>query len=280
MGNKTSYVLHYRILQLYLSLGMKPTKIHRVLKFKQSDGMKKYIHFNTEKRTNSANSFEKYFFKLMINSVYGKTMENLGKRVNVRLVNNDKDFLKYTSRPTHITHKISGKKYAAIHEIKPVLMLNKPIYLGSTVLELSKWLMYDFHYNFIKKHFDAELLFTDTDSLTYEIKSEDIYEEFFKHKHLFDFSNHPKDSKFFEETNKKVIGKMKDVSEGKVTGEFVGLKSKMYSIKNIDGKESNTAKGVNIATEFDEFKDTLFKKKILRHKMRRIKNKKHEIGTY
>ena len=192
MGNKTSYVLHYRILQLYLSLGMKPTKIHRVLKFKQSDGMKKYIHFNTEKRTNSANSFEKYFFKLMINSVYGKTMENLGKRVNVRLVNNDKDFLKYTSRPTHITHKISGKKYAAIHEIKPVLMLNKPIYLGSTVLELSKWLMYDFHYNFIKKHFDAELLFTDTDSLTYEIKSEDIYEEFFKHIHLFDFSNYPK----------------------------------------------------------------------------------------
>ena len=85
---------------------------------------------------------------------------------------------------------------------------------------------------------------------------------------------------FFDETNEKVIGKMKDVSEGKVTGEFVGLKSKMYSIKNIDGKESNTAKGVNIATEFDEFKDTLFKKKILRHKMRRIKNKKHEIGTY
>ena len=240
---------------------MKLTKIHRVLKVKQSDWMKKYIDFNTEKRTNTANSFEKDFFKLMINSVYGKTMENLRKRINVRLVNNEKDFLKYTSRPTHITHKIFDKNYAAIHEIKPVLILNKPIYVGFTVLELSKWLMYDFHYSFIKKHFDAELLFTDTDSLTYEIKSEDVYEECFKHKYLFEFSNYPKDSKFFDQANKKVIGKMKNESEGKIIGKFGGLKSKMYSMKNIDGKESNTAKGVNIATEFNEFKDTFFNKK-------------------
>ena len=146
-------MLHYRNLQLHLSLEMKLTKIHKVLKFKQSDWMKKYINFNTEKRTNAANSFEKDFFKLMINSVYGKTMENLRKRINVRLVNNEKDFLKYTSRLTHITHKIFDKNYAAIHEIKPVLTLNKPIYVGFTVLELSKWLMYDFRYNFIKKTF-------------------------------------------------------------------------------------------------------------------------------
>ena len=135
-------------------------------------------------------------------------------------------------------------------------MLSKPIYVGFTVLDLSKWKMYDFHYNFIKKNFNAELLFTDTDSLTYEIKSENVYEEFFKWKDLFDFSNYSKDSKFFDETNKKVIGKMKDESEGKIIDEFVGLKSKMHSMKNIDGKESSTAKGVNITTEFNEFKDT------------------------
>ena len=147
-----------------------------------------------------------------------------------------KFFLKYMSKPSHITHKIFDKNYAANHEIKPILTLRKPIYVGFAVLELRKWLIYDFHYNFIKKKFDAELLFTDTESLTYEIKSEDIYEKNFKHKHLFDFSNYPEDSKFFDSTNKKVIGKMKDVLEGKATGEFVGLKSKLHSMKAIDGK--------------------------------------------
>ena len=124
------------------------------------------------------------------------------------------------------------------------------------------------------------MLFTDTDSLTYELKSEDVYEEFFQRKHLFDFSNYPEDSKFFEQAKKKVIGKLKDESEGEIIGEFVGLKSKMYSIKNIDGEESNTAKGVNIATEFNEFKNTLFYKKIIRHEIRRIQGKNHEMGTY
>ena len=105
----------------------------KLLKFKQYDEMRKYIDFNTKKRTNVANSFKKDFLKLIINSVY------------VRLVNNEKDFLKYTSRPAYITHKIFDRNYAAIHKIKPVLTLNKPIYVVFTVLDLSKWLMYDFH---------------------------------------------------------------------------------------------------------------------------------------
>ena len=116
-------------------------------------------------------------------------------------------------------------------------------------------------------------MFTDTDRLAYEIKSADVYEEFFKHKHLFDFSNFPKESKFFDETNKKVIGKMKDEFGGVIVDKFVGLKSKMYSIKKIDGKESNTAEGVNIATEFNEFKDVLFNKKIIRQKLEEFKVK-------
>ena len=134
---------------------------------------------------------------------------------------------KYTSRQTPITHKIFDKIYSAIHEIKRVLTLNKPIYVGCTILELSKWLMYDFHYNFIKKNCDAKSLFTETDSLSYEIKSEDVYEEPSKHKHLFDFSNYSKD---FDQANKesfliKLIKKLlAKRSEGKIIDEFVRLK--------------------------------------------------------
>ena len=107
LGNKTNYVVHYRNLQLYLSLGMKLTKIHKVLKFKQSDWMKKYIDFNTEKIMNAGNDFENVFFKLMINPVQVKTTENLRKRINVRLVNNEKVFFKIYFLKFYITHKIN-----------------------------------------------------------------------------------------------------------------------------------------------------------------------------
>ena len=124
------------------------------------------------------------------------------------------------------------------------------------------------------------MLLTYTDSFPYEIKLENAYEEFCKWKNLFDFSNYSKDSKFFDETNKKVIGKMKDEFGGVIIIEFVGLKSKMHSMKKIDGKECNTAKGVSIATEFKKFKDVLFNEKIIRHKMKRIQSKKYKLGTY
>ena len=127
LGSKIKFIVHYKYLQLYLSLGMKLPEIHRVLKFKQFDWMKIYVEFNTKKRKNAANSFEKIFFKLMINSDYGKTLENLGKIINVRLAQ--------ISRPAEMTHKIFDKNYAAIHEIKPILMLNKPICFGFTILE-------------------------------------------------------------------------------------------------------------------------------------------------
>ena len=136
--------------------------------------MKKYIDFNTEKRMDAANDFEKDFFKLMINSVYGKRMENLRKRISVWLVNIAEDFWKYTSKPTYITHKIFGKDYAAIHEIKPVLMLRNQFMLDLLFQIYVNGRCMTSIYNFIKRNFDLELLFTGTDRLTYEIKSEDV----------------------------------------------------------------------------------------------------------
>ena len=134
--------------------------------------------------------------------------------------------------------------------------------------------------NLLKKHFDnAELLFTDTDSLTYEIKSEDVYEEFFMPKYLFDLSNYPKDSKFLDPTIKKAIGKMKDVSEEKIIDKSVALKAKIHSTKNIDDKEFITAKVSNTSTEFNELKNIFFNKNIFRDKMKRIQSKEHKVKT-
>ena len=108
------------------------------------------------------------------------------------------------------TQKIFSKYFVAVHRIKPVLTLNKPIYVGFSILELSKSLMYEFHYKYIKNKFDAKLLFIDMDSLVYEIKTEDVYEDFYLDKDLFDLSDYSWHSKFFDPVNKKVIGKMKD----------------------------------------------------------------------
>ena len=131
----------------------------------------------------------------------------------------------------------------------------------------------------LKKIVDVKLLFTDTGSLTYEIKSEGVCECFYKDKHLFALSNYPKD-KFFDPVNKKLIGKMKDVHKGKPINECIGLNSKMHRIGSNDGAESNTATGVNIALEINEYKDILFNKKVIRHKIRKIQSKKHKIRTY
>ena len=134
LGDKTNYVVHYRNLQLYVSLGIKLTKSHKVLKFKQSDGMKIYTDFNPKKGKNLLIVLKKNFFKLMINSAYGKTIENFLKRIRVKVVNNGRNFLKHVSKPTFVSAKIFDKNYAAVHKIKPVLTLNKPIYVGFTVL--------------------------------------------------------------------------------------------------------------------------------------------------
>ena len=286
--NKERYVLHYRNLQLYMSLGLKLTKIHRALEFDQSPWLKSYIDFNTKKRAGAKNSFEKDFFKLMNNSVFGKTMENLRKRQDIKLVTDKGKLTKWASRPSYISSKIFNEDLVAVHKTKTTLTLNRPAYVGMCILDLSKTLMYDFHYNYIKSKYGdkARLLFTDTDSLTYEIEADDVYQDFWKDKHLFDNSDYSKNSPFFDNSNKKVIGKFKDEAAGTPIVGFVGLKSKMYSyITDDDEKSGRTAKGIkkNVIKQelqHDNYMNVLFNKMQMRHTMRLIKSERHQIGSY
>ena len=176
--DKEKYIVHYRNLKLYMSLGMRIKKIHRVLSFKQSPWLKEYIDFNTRQCTAARNDFEKNFFKLMNNSMFGKTMENLRHRRNIDLVNNEKKLKKLAAQPTFKSFRIFHENLTAVERAQAELMLNRPIYVGFCVLDLSKTLMYDFHYNYVKEKYpkpNSKLMFTDTDSLAYIIKTDDLY---------------------------------------------------------------------------------------------------------
>ena len=271
------HVVHYKNLQCYLSLGMKLTKVHKILKFKQSNWLKEYVEFNTKKRQESTDEFNKKFLKLVINCVYGKSMENIRKRINVRLINDSKKYLKCVSKPNFIPPKIFDKNFVTVHQIKTVLTLNKPIYLGFWILELRKLLMYKFHYDYVCNNFDGRLLFTDIDSLVYEINSDSVYEQWFKDKDLFDFNGYQNNFDYYDTPNKKVLGKIKDEFNGVKIVEFVGLKSKMYSLISSDDKEVDKAKGINKKLRHNEYLDVLFDKKRI---MKRIRSKLHDIGTY
>ena len=287
LSNKEKYVLHYRNLQLYLDLGLKINKVHRVLEFNQSPWLKQYINFNTQKRIQAKNSFEKDFFKLMNNSVFGKTMENIRKRVDVRLITDEKKLLKMVSKPTYVSSKIFNENLVAVHKIKETLTLNRPAYVGMCILDLSKTFMYNFHYNYIKKKYGdkAKLLFTDTDSLTYEIEAEDVYQDFWNDKDRFDNCKYPESSPYFDKTNKNVIGKFKDEAAGVPITEFVGLRSKMYSYIKDNQKGEKTAKGIkkNIIKnniKHTDYKNVLLKNRQIQHTMKTIRSSKHQLGSY
>ena len=287
LSNKEKYVLHYRNLQLYTDLGLKLTKVHRVLEFNQSPWLKEYIDFNTEKRTNAKNAFEKDFFKLMNNSVFGKTMENIRKRVDVRLVTDENKLLKMAAKPTYVSSKIFNENLVAVHKIKETLTLNRPAYVGMCILDLSKTLMYDFHYNYIKQKYGskAKLLFTDTDSLTYEIETEDVYRDFWNDKDKFDNSDYPENSPFYDNTNKKVIGKFKDECQSIPVAEFIGLRSKMYSYTKDNNQNNRTAKGIkkNIIKKnitHENYKNVLFNNEQMHHTMKTIRSNLHQLGSY
>ena len=228
LRNKTKYILHHRNLGLYLSLGLRLTKIHRIIEFKQSKWLAPYITLNTNLRTEAKNNFEKDFFKLMNNSVFGKTMENIRNRKDIKLVTSKQQALKLIAKPNFKHRTIFTENLISVHMSKTKLVFNKPVYVGMCILDVSKVLMYDFHYNYIKPKYNehALLLMTDTDSLCYEIETEDFYKDIAGDvESKFDTSAYPKEHPSGIKTgvNKKVIGMMKDECSGEVMVGFVGL---------------------------------------------------------
>ena len=289
LGDKKKYVLHYENLKQYLKLGLKLTHIHRGIKFKESPWLEKYISLNTKLRTEAKNEFEKDFFKLMNNAVFGKTMENIRNRVDVKLVNNKKQAEKLSAKPNFKHCNIFSEDLVAIHMKKTKLDFDKPVYLGMCILDLSKTLMYDFHYNYIKKKYGdkAKLLLTDTDSLMYEIQTEDFYKGISGDvKDRFDTSGYPSDhpSGVFSGFNKKVLGMFKDEVNGDIIDEFVGLRAKLYSYKMFEGKESKKCKGVKKSVvkksiTHEDYKKCLLTGKEQLRKQNIIRSYKHEVYT-
>ena len=319
LSDKHNYVIHYRNLKQVLELGLKVTKFHKVLQFKQEPCMKQYIDSNTNRRSKAKNDFEKDFYKLMNNSVFGKQMENVRKRVNVELVLNNKDKLRrWTSRPTYVSSTIFDESLVALHMKKHEIKLNKPICGGACILDLSKLLMYDFYYKVMQPKYGdkMKLLFTDTDSLTFEIETEDIYKDIYydkEYKSYFDLSDYP--NSFYEEfetpnqyvfnsdeyiedrtpnlfynqllqdkTNKKVIGKFKDETSSIPITEFIGLKAKMYNFTINNDEYKNRGKGIqkcvlkNDVTR-DDYSNCLIKEKSYKHPLNTIRSVKHKLYT-
>ena len=247
--NKEKYVIQYENLtQFYLRLGEK-LKIYHVLEFSQTPWLKQYVEFNTHKKLIEAeengDKDGKVMHKLMNNGVYGKTMEKLTNRIDVKFVSNKKDYLKRTLKPSYMSHKIFDNDLVATRKNKITLTLNKIACIRMCILELSKVLMCEFHYNYIKNKYgnDSRLLFTDTDSLMYEIKIEKVYEDFSNNKKVFDSSNYSTTSKYYDNLNKLVFGKMKDETTGVAIEEFIRLKPNEYSYLVEDNSEHRRAKG-------------------------------------
>ena len=289
LRDKKNYVIHYKNLMQCLKLGMKLKKIHRGIRFVESEWMKSYIDTNTKLRAQAKNNFEKDFFKLMNNSVFGKTMENIRNRVDVKLVNTEEKFKKLAAKPNYDGRKVFGENLISVHMKKTSLTMNKPVYLGMCILDLSKSLMFDFHYNYIIPKYGnkAKLLFTDTDSFLYEIETEDFYKDISGDvRDRFDTSDykegHP--SGIPTGINKKVLGMFKDEAAGKIIKEFVGLRAKLYSYIMEEGEENKKCKGVkkqvveeNITHE--DYKTCLLTGKEILRKQNILRSYDHEVYT-
>ena len=242
---------------------------------------------NTELRKFAKDDFEKDLFKLMNNAVFGKTMENIRKHRNIKLITTDKKTNKLVSEPNHHTMNYISKDLSIIEMNKTRVKMNKPIYLGLSILDISKILMYEFWYDYMKTKYgnDVKLCYMDTDSFAMNIKPEDFYKDIANDvEKRFDTSNYEVDRPLPTGKNKKVIGLMKDELGGKIIMEFVTLRPNPYSYLTDDGKEDKKAKGtkkciIKRMIKFDDYKKCLLNGEVILKSQQRFISKKHDVYT-
>lgn len=251
---KVNYVAHHTIVQQAIENGLRIVKLHRAIKFNQSPWMKPYIELNTQLRQASQNDFEKNFFKLMNNAVFGKTMENVRKRIDIRLVSSGAKAVKLISKCNFVDRKVFGENLVAIHLQKAKLIFNKATYVGMSILEMSKVCMYNFHHAVIKPYYGnrVELCYMDTDSFVYSITTDDLYSDMNDYMDHLDTSNYPPTHPLRSLRNKMVLGKFKDETNGDNIALFVGLRAKMYAMRYDNECEIKKLKGIKKAVIQDE----------------------------
>ena len=265
-SDKNNYLVHYRMLKFYIRHGMIVDKVHNIISFKQSKWLEKYINFNTRKRKIAKNDFEKDFYKLLNNAFYGKTMENVRNRLKIKFIKKDdqREIIKQQSKLTfNGIHKSYENCDSYTFKQNEVLM-DKPIYLGFSVLELSKLLMYETYYDELQpyfKHDKLKLHYMDCDSFVMSIETQNIINDLKNLENLFDFSNLNKNHELFCNKNKKVVGKFKmETPENIWIDEFVALSSKCYAFK-CGNDSKNKLKGISKSysknIKFDEYKKCL-----------------------
>ena len=278
LHDKKKYLVHISILKQALNHGLKLKKVHRVIGFNQEAWLKKYIDMNTELRKKTSNDFEKDFFKLMNNAVFGKTMENVRKHGDIKLVETDHKRNKLVSEPNYHTLNLISESLSIIEMKKVKVKMNKPIYLGLSIL---------FWYDYMKKKYGdmVKLCYMDTDSLIMNIKTKDFYKDIARDvEERFNTSNYDVDRPLLKGKNKKVIGLMKDEFGGDIITEFVALRPKTYSYMTDEFIEMKKAKGTKKSVikkmlKFEDYKKCLSDNEPMLKSQQRVKSENHEVYT-
>ena len=281
---KKRYVIHIRALEQALKHGLVLERIHRAIEFKQSAWMKEYIDLNTKLRTAAASDFEKDFYKLMNNTVFGKTIENIRKHRNIKLVTNRETYLKAVMKPNFKSGILFRENLMGCEMGKIKVVMNKPVYLGQAILDLSKIVMYEFHYDYMKQKYPEglTLCYMDTDSLIYNIETDDFYKDIAEDfKDRFDLSGYNPNQPLPVGLNKKVIGLMKDELGGEIMTEFVTLRPKIYAYKTGES-ESKKRKGIKKCVvrktiSFEDYKACLFSRETSYRSQLMFRSSKHKV---